>query len=126
MVSQPTTALKYGGFAMTATAQTQLTFKEILVASDLTAASEGALGYAKSIAKRFGSHILLAHAGPAINAIPIPQGGWVQDSSEARVEEQLKTAGIALRAEGFLADAVNTHGSVKHEIEFLAKTHHAD
>jgi len=111
---------------MTTIAPSQVMCKEILVASDLSEVSENALGYAKSIAKRFGSHILLVHTSPAVNAIPIPQGGWVQDRSEAHVEEQLEAAGIALRAEGFLADAVNAHGSVKNEIEFLANSHHAD
>ena len=111
---------------MTTIAPSQVTFKEILVASDLSRTSENALGYAKSIAKRFGSHILLAHVSQSVNPIAIPEGEWIEGDSEARAEGQLEAAGVALRTEGFLADAVNAHGPVKHEIEFLANTHHAD
>jgi nucleotide-binding universal stress UspA family protein len=111
---------------MPTTTRHEVSFKEILVASDLSDASANAVNYAKAIARCFGSHIVLAHVMERANPIAIPEGGWVEEDSTTRVEQQVEAAGIALRAEGFVADAVNTYGSVKDEIQTLAEAHHAD
>ncbi len=111
---------------MTTIAPSQIAFKEILVASDLSDVSDKAIGYAKSIARRFGSHILLAHISQPENPVRIPEGEWIAGDSESHVEEQVEAAGVALRAEGFLAEAVDNYGPVKYEIETLAADHDAD
>ena len=111
---------------MTAIAPSQIAFKEILVASDLSDVSDKAIGYAKSIAGRFGSHLLLAHISQPANPVAVPEGEWIADGSGSYVEEQVEAAGVALQAEGFLAEAVNNYGPVKYEIETLAADRDAD
>ena len=103
----------------------EISFKEILVASDLSDASTNAVGYAKAIAKHFGSHIVLAHVSDPAAPIAIPEGGWIQDYAN-QVEEQMQTAGAALREEGLAADAVNTYGAVRQEIAALADEYQTD
>jgi len=110
---------------MATTTIPEVSFKEILVASDLSDASANAIEYAKAIAKHFGSHIVLAHVSDPSAPIAIPEGGWVQETAN-QIEEQVQTAGAALRAEGLAADAVNTYGSIRHEIESLADEYGAD
>ncbi len=110
---------------MTTTTIPEVSFKEILVASDLSDASKNAVGYATAIAKHFGSHIVLAHVSDPAAPIAIPEGGWIQESAN-QIEEEMQAAGTALRAEGLAVDAVNTYGSVKHEIEALADEYHTD
>ena len=119
-------ALRDQEVVMTTIAPSQIAFKEILVASDLSDVSEKAIGYAKSIARRFGSHLLLAHISEPANPVAIPEGEWIPDDSESHVEEQVEAAGVALRAEGFSAEAVNNYGPVKYEIEALAADRDAD
>lgn len=103
----------------------QISFKEILVASDLSDASVNATNYAKAVAKRFGSHILLVHVGQPVNPVAIPKGESFWD--EAIVEEQeVAAAGMALWEEGFSAEAVNVPGSTREEIQALAKVHKSD
>jgi len=111
---------------MPAISPSQVSFKEILVASDLSDASENAVNYAKAIAKRFGSHITLAHVSEPPSPIAIPEGGWIEDDSATFIEQQVEAAGIAPRAEGFSAEAVNRLGSLSHQIQALAEAHHAD
>jgi len=111
---------------MTVAVPSQVSFKKILVASDFSDASEKALSYAKSIAKRFGSHLVLAHISDAANPIPIPEGGWIEDDSAVRVDQQVEAAGVALRAEGLSAAAVNAYGSVQEKIQMIAEDLAAD
>ena len=59
---------------MTTLSLPAVSFRELLVASDLSPASEKALGYAKAIAMRHGSHILVLHVSKPIARIPIPRG----------------------------------------------------
>lgn len=110
---------------MTTTTIAEVSFKEILVASDLSDASTNAIGYAKAIAKHYNSHVVLAHVSDPAAPIAIPEGGWIQETAN-QIEEQMQTAGAALRAEGLAADAVNTYGSVKQEIEALAEEYQSD
>ncbi|HZD47715.1 MAG TPA: universal stress protein [Silvibacterium sp.] len=110
---------------MTTTTATEITFKEILVASDLSDASLKATDYAEAIAKRFGSHIVLAHVSDPGSPIAIPEGGWIQEAANL-IEKQMQAAAVALRAEGLAADAVNTYGGVKQELEALADANHSD
>src|ERR1700757_2188511 len=110
---------------MTTTTSPEVSFKEILVASDLSDASTNAIGYAKAIAKHYGSHIVVAHVSDPAAPIAIPEGGWIQETAN-QIEEQMQAVGLALRAEGLAADAVNTYGSVRHEIEALAEQYHTD
>jgi nucleotide-binding universal stress UspA family protein len=110
---------------MTTITVPEVSFKEILVASDLSDASTNAIGYAKAIAKHYNSHIVLAHVSDPGAPIAIPEGGWIQETAN-QIEEQMQTAGAALRDEGLAADAVNTYGSIRQEIEALADEYQAD
>jgi len=110
---------------MTTTTIPEVSFKEILVASDLSDASANAIGYAKAIAKHCHSHIVLAHVSDPLAPIAIPEGGWIQETAN-QIEEQMQAAGVALREEGLTADAVNTYGSVRQEIEALAGEYGSD
>jgi len=111
---------------MTTATPCELGFKEILIASDLSDTSENATNFAKGIARRFGSHILLAHVSEAVVPVAVPEGEWFEDNSAALIEKQLEETRIALREEGFSADTIDSYGSVKHEVEALARSHHAD
>lgn len=111
---------------MTTITPAAVSFKTILVASDWSDVSLNALSYAKAIAKRFGSHIVLVHVGDPLNPIVVGEGAWSEDDSTTRMEQQVEAAGIALRAEGFSAEAVNSYGDVRGEIQALAKNHDAD
>jgi nucleotide-binding universal stress UspA family protein len=102
-----------------------VSFKEILVASDLSDASTNAIGYAKAIAKHYSSHIVLAHVSDPVAPIAIPEGGWIQENANV-IEEQMQAAGVALRAEGLAVDAVNTYGSIRQEIEAIADEYQSD
>jgi len=104
---------------MTTTTIPEVSFKEILVASDLSDASTNAVGYAKAIAKHYGSHIVLTHVSDPAAPLAIPEGGWIQEEAN-RIEEQMQAAGLALREEGLDAESVNTYGSVRQEIQAVA------
>jgi len=110
---------------MSTTTIPEVCFKEILVASDLSDASTNAIGYAKAIAKHFGSHIVLAHVSEPGPPMAIPEGEWIQQDAN-QIEEQMQTAGVALRAEGLAADAVNTYGPIRQEIEAIADEYQSD
>ena len=47
--------------AMTVIAPSQISFRQILIATDFSDASSNALHYAKAIAKRYASHLVLVH-----------------------------------------------------------------
>lgn len=111
---------------MTTTVPAEVSFKEILVASDLSDASENAVRYAKAFARRFGSHLVFAHVSGPANPIAIPEGEWIDRNPSTQDEEQVEAAGIALRAEGFSVDAVNLRGSLKDELRDLAEMRRAD
>jgi nucleotide-binding universal stress UspA family protein len=110
---------------MTTTTIPAVSFKEILIATDLSDASTNAIGYAKAIAKHYGSHIVLVHVSDPAAPIAIPEGGWIQENAN-QIEEQMQAAGIALREEGIAADSINTYGSIRHEIEAVADEYQAD
>ena len=110
---------------MSTTTIPEVCFKEILVASDLSDASTNAIGYAKAIAKHFGSHIVLAHVSEPCPPMTVPEGEWIQQDAN-QIEEQMQAAGVALRAEGLAADAVNTYGPIRQEIEAIADEYQSD
>jgi nucleotide-binding universal stress UspA family protein len=103
----------------------EVSFKEILVASDLSDTSTNAVAYAKAIARRFGSHIVLAHVSDPMAPIAIPEGRWIRENAN-QIEEEMQAAGVALRAEGLAADAVNTYGSIRQEIGAIADEYQSD
>ncbi len=111
---------------MTTLSLPAVSFHELLVASDLSPASEKALGYAKAIAMRHGSHILVLHVSKPIARIAIPEGGWVEDDSWQLIEAEVEAEGLALRAEGFHGEAITVHGPVEEEVRLIAEAHHSD
>ncbi len=111
---------------MSAVTPTQISFRQILIATDLSCASANALNYAKVLAKRYASHIVLAHVCQPPSYIAIPEGGWVEDLATQRAAEEMEALGAELRLEGYAVDAVTTYGPIGHEILSLAKAHDAD
>lgn len=111
---------------MTTETYCELSFKDILVASDLSDASDNAMNFAKAIARRFGSHILVAHVSEGVIPVAVPEGELFEYNSAALIEKQLEETRLALREEGFSVDTVDAYGPIRHEIEALAKSHHAD
>jgi len=68
-----------------ATAPPQITFKNVLVATDLSPVSEPALLWAKAIARRYGSELYVTHViSPAETAL-VPPEYW--GSSQQMIEE---------------------------------------
>ena len=111
---------------MNAIAHSQISFREILVATDLSTASANALNYARAIAKRYGSHVVVVHVCQPTSYLAIPEGGWVEDTVTQKAEEETKALGAELRAEGYETEAINASGSIKGEVISLAKAHAAD
>jgi hypothetical protein len=65
--------------AMSAITPTEISFRQILIATDLSDASANALNYAKAIAKRYASHLVLVHVCRPVRHLAIREGGWVED-----------------------------------------------
>ncbi|MGH9617167.1 MAG: universal stress protein [Acidobacteriaceae bacterium] len=113
--------------AMNVITSPQISFRQVLIATDLSDASSNALQYAKAIAKQYASHLVLVHVCQPVAHIPIPQGGWIEDGATQRIEEEKTYAlGTELRAEGYVADAVTTYGQIEHEVLSLAEARGAD
>lgn len=111
---------------MSAIIPTQISFRQILIATDLSDASANALNYAKAIAKRYASHIVLAHVCQSPSYIAIPEGGWAEDLATQKAKEETEALGAELRVEGYAADAVTTYGPIEHEVLSLAKSDGVD
>lgn len=111
---------------MRATTPAQISFRQILVPTDLSEISANALNYAKAIAKRHASRIVLLHVGQPVRHIAIPQGGWVEEQVKERVEEEASALVAELRGEGYKVNAVTRYGQIVHEILALAKSDDAD
>jgi nucleotide-binding universal stress UspA family protein len=110
---------------MAATAPAPIAFREILVASDFSDASDRAIEYAKAIARPYGSHMLLVHVSEEANPITTPEGEWFEEE-RVHDEERMETAGMALREEGFHAETVNLYGAFSNKILALLEQHDID
>ena len=101
---------------MSAITPTQISFRQILIATDLSDASANALNYAKVLAKRYDfSHC----AGACLQATQLHcnTGRWLgRRSVTQKSEEEIEALGAELRAEGYATEAINTFGSIKDEI----------
>jgi nucleotide-binding universal stress UspA family protein len=75
--------------------QPQVSFKNILLATDFSAASEKAFAYAVAVARRHGSKITLAHVIPpdSVSLLPAPSAERQRDEEERQLE------GLASRSE---------------------------
>jgi len=102
-----------------------VSLQEILIADDLSDASEKAIGYAKAIARRFDSRLLLVHVTPPANPVTIPEGEWFDDEP-IKIAEQLESRGAALREEGLRAITEDAPGTVQGEVSRLADRHHSE
>ena len=111
---------------MGAIASPQLSLAQVLIATDLSDASTNAMHYAKALAKRYASHIVLVHVCQPDNPSPILEGGWTGDYFERKAEEHLEILGAKLRSEGLSAVSICAYGPVEPEILSLARVHHAD
>jgi len=107
---------------MNAISPVSVTFDHILVPTDFSDTSLCALQYAKAIARRENSEILLVHVNQPTNPIPPPEAVWIDASELLKLqEEQLDQSGEALRSEGFRAEAIWLAGEVQDEILSVVK-----
>lgn len=105
------------GDTMTTLAPVQITFEHILIPTDFSDLSQRAVEYAKAIARRFHSQLLLAHAYQPINPIAPAESVWVDQAQiQQELVKELEKAGAALRAEGFQAEALSLVGETRNEI----------
>jgi nucleotide-binding universal stress UspA family protein len=111
---------------MVATTSSRISLAQVLIATDLSDASTNAMDYAKAVAKRYASHIVLVHVCQPDNPIAIPERGWTKSYFEQKAEERMEMLGAELRSEGFSAMSTCKYGPVESEILSLAKVHHAD
>jgi nucleotide-binding universal stress UspA family protein len=104
-----------------------VTFDRILVPTDFTEISQRALDYAKTIATRGSSELLLVHVNPPMDLITPPEAAWI-DTTEVQSlhEEQLEQSGAALRSEGFRARAISVTGPLYDQILSSVKQYKAD
>lgn len=111
---------------MSAIIPAQISFRQILIATDLSEISANALNYAKAIAKRHGSRIVLLHVSQPVRHIAIPQGGWAEEQVKERVEEETCALGAEMRGLGYEVHAITRYGQIEHEILAVAKSDNAD
>jgi len=104
-----------------------ITFERILIPTDFSDASQRALEYAESIARQYGSHLLLAHVNEPVNLITLPEDVWTdQRRVQEQIEQQLDQMGAELRSNGFQAETVSVTGLVASELLSLATKESAD
>ncbi|WP_433964883.1 universal stress protein [Tunturiibacter gelidiferens] len=105
----------------------QLAFERILVPTDFSDVSQRALDYAKSVAQKCGSQILLAHVDQPINPITPPEREWIdRNASSQQVEQELEQQGAELRSEGFKARTISVPGAVQDAVLSTASREGAD
>jgi nucleotide-binding universal stress UspA family protein len=107
---------------MTKISPVKVTFDRILVPTDFSDASLRALEYAKAIAGREKSEILLVHVNQPVNPITPPEAAWI-DESEIIERQQLDQSAAALRSQGFRAESLSRTGDLQDEIFSAAKRH---
>ena len=102
-------------------------FERIYVPTDFTDVSQNALEYAKSIAKFYGSTILLAHVSEPFNPVTPPEVVWFdQFTTQIREEEQLESTRAELQSHGLQARTIRLSGVVQQEILASAVREQAD
>ena len=112
---------------MTSPIPAPIAFERILTPTDFSATSQRTLEYAKSVARRYGSHLLLAHVNQPANPITPPENVWIdQGMSQEQIEQQLEQIGAELRSEGFQAQTISVTGRVQSELLSLATKEGAD
>jgi nucleotide-binding universal stress UspA family protein len=102
---------------------------EILFGFDPTDISQRAMDCAKSVARRFGSHVTIAHVSQPVSPIVTPEGQYFEDldnGAAAIADAQLDQAVEDLRASGLKADRAERWGSVSEELQSLAREKSAD
>ena len=102
---------------------------EILIAYDPTDATQKAMECAKSLARRFGSHVTVAHVSQPVSPIVTPEGEYFEalnDQAAAITDAQLDQAVEDLRASGLKADRAEHWGCVSEELQNLAREKSAD
>ena len=102
---------------------------EILFAFDPTDDSQKVMECAKSLAKRFGSHITVAHVSQPVSPFVAPEAMYFEDldnQAAARTDAQLDQAVKDLRASGLKADKSEHWGMVSDELQKLAREKSAD
>jgi nucleotide-binding universal stress UspA family protein len=105
----------------------KVTFEHILVPTDFSEISQRALEYAKSVATRGNSELLLVHVNPPISLITPPEAAWIDESEVVgRQEEQLEQSGAALRSEGYRAEAISLTGPLYDELLSTIKHYKVD
>jgi nucleotide-binding universal stress UspA family protein len=101
-----------------------ITFREVLLAFDFSDASERALEYARAIARQHNSRLVLVHV--VEGHIPVSPGTeWIEEDA-VRISEQVDTAGMALRGQGFEAESLNRFGTLTEQVRDLAESRHID
>lgn len=102
--------------------------KEILFADHFTDDSARALGYARAVALRFGSHVTITYVRERESPIATPEGSILEGLgySPPDLETQLVQHVESLRASGVAADPLKRTGSVVRELIDSAKERSAD
>ena len=104
--------------------QPQVSFKNILLATDFSAASEKAFAYAVAVARRHGSKITLSHVIPPdlVSLLPAPSAERRRDEEERQLE------GLASRSElnQIPHEAILRAGSVGSELSSVIREQEID
>jgi len=104
-----------------------IAFKRILIPTDFSDTSQRAVEYATSIARPYGSHLILAHVNQHVNPITPPENVWIdQGMAQDQIDQQLQQIGAELRSKGFQARTVSVTGVVQSELLSLATKERAD
>jgi nucleotide-binding universal stress UspA family protein len=104
-----------------------IAFGRILVPTDFSDVSQRALEYAKVIAKRDNSELLLAHVSAPVNLITPPEAAWIDVAGlQSLEEEKLEQRSAALRSKGYRARAISLTGNLYDELLLTLKEFKVD
>ncbi len=109
------------------TAPEQISLANLFVPIDFSDVSQWAIEYAKGIAKRFDSKIILAHVNEPINPITPPEVVWFDElTTQLPAEEFVQGKGNELRSQGYRVETNSLVGSIQQEILAAADRERAD
>jgi nucleotide-binding universal stress UspA family protein len=101
-------------------------FKRILIATDFSAPSERALGYAVAIARRYGSEISIVHAIPPEPRESVTMDPLSRELNRARLEAEQEMQRLVLEAhlKDFAHHVAIEQGSVWEVLSAMINQHH--
>jgi nucleotide-binding universal stress UspA family protein len=97
----------------TATARSQVKFRNILFATDFSEAAALAIPYVRSIAEVFGANLVALHVRPPVVSTTYPPGTWAEDIEVAKEEDERERGELLKIFAGIPTTALIEEGDVQ-------------